>query len=435
MILCYNHAMLTSYKTTYLSNGIGIVTLEKPDAQSVQIAIHVRVGSRNEPFELNGASHFIEHMLFKGTRKRSAKKISQTIESVGGAINAFTDRDNTCYYTKVPYNKSNVAFNVLSDLFYNSTFDEKEFDRERQVIIEEIRMYDDQPDSVALDALLAQLWSGHPLGRPILGPIDIVQNIQRDDIVRYKEEQYAPERTLFSFIGKINHETCVKWVKSVASHLENSAIIREPETYSRAIPLDPFTLIRRDIQQTHIALGWRTPGFADSKDGYPYAVVLLSTLLGESMMSRLFQTIRERRGLCYNINSFTSLCADSGALIITAGCDPKKAYQGTKAVLAEIRKLIEKPISKAELKRTVEYLCGRFRLRLDSMPMGWIAGRVLFTQPVNPEEMIERFRALTPEDIQNAAKLYLQPHHLAMTIVAPHKVQKTASLWASLMKY
>ncbi|MDO5462718.1 MAG: pitrilysin family protein [bacterium] len=426
--------MLEHLKFTRLANGIGILTFSKPEAQSVQLAIRVRVGSRNETEALNGASHFIEHMLFKGTPSRSAKMISQTIEGVGGSINAFTDRDNTCYYTKVPYDKAKIAFDVLTDLFYNASFDAKEFDRERNVITEEIRMYDDQPDSVAMDQLIQQLWSGHPLGRPILGPIDTIQSVSRKDILAYRKANYIPSRTIYSFCGRIDHKTCVAMVSKSAGRLRNPSFVREAEVYSPAIPMDPFALTRREIQQTQVAMGWRIPGFAD-KAGYPYALCALSALLGESMMSRLFQSIRERRALCYNINSFTTLCNDNGALIIAAGCDPKKAYHGTKAILAEIRKLIEKPIPKAEFKRTIEYICGRFRLRMDASPMGWYAGRALFDRPMDPEADIAALRALTPQDLQTAAATYLRPEQLALSIVAPTHAQHGAAEWCSLMNY
>jgi predicted Zn-dependent peptidase len=426
--------MLDQLKFTRLANGIGILTLAKPEAQSVQMAIHVRVGSRNEPEALNGASHFIEHMLFKGTPTRSAKAISQAIEGVGGALNAYTDRDNTCYYAKVPYDKADIAFDVLTDLFYNATFDPKEFDRERRVIIEEIRMYDDQPDSVAMDQLVQQLWSGHPLGRPILGPIDTIMSVPRQAILDYRKANYTPSRTIYAFCGRVNHEECVAKVKQRFGRLREPKTTREPEVYSRAIPMDPFVLTRREIQQTQLAMGWRIPGFADAK-GYPYALCALSALLGESMMSRLFQSIRERRALCYSINSFTTLGNDNGALIITAGCDPAKAFLGAKAILAEIRKLIEKPIPKAEFNRTIEYLCGRFRLRMDASPIGWFAGRALFDRPMDPEEDLLALRNLTPQDLQTAAATYLRPEQLALSIVAPHHAQHTAADWSSIMNY
>lgn len=425
--------MLDTLRISELSNGIKVVTLSKPQAEGVQVAIHARVGSRNETEALNGASHFIEHMLFKGTPRRTAKAISQAIEGQGGAINAYTDRDNTCYYAKVPYDKADIALDVLGDLFYNASFDPKELDRERRVIAEEIRMYDDQPDSVALDRLASQLWAGHPLGRPILGPIDGVLTMPRADLLAYRKANYAPRRTLFSFAGRVEHEACVRAVSRLAGRLRNPKELREPEPFSRAIPLEPFSLIRRGIQQTQLAFGWRMPGFL-SADELP-AAAFLSCLLGETMMSRLFQSIRERRGLCYSVSSDLTLATDCGALIVAAGCDPSKAYGGAKAILAEIRRLIEKPVGAAELRRTRDYLCGRFRLRMDGAPIGWAAGRVLFGLPVEPEALLEGYRAVTAADIQALAQRYLRPEGLAMTVVAPEKARHSAEEWVCLLNY
>ncbi len=425
--------MLDTLRISKLSNGITVVTLAKPQAEGVQVAIHARVGSRNEPEALNGASHLIEHMLFKGTPRRSAKAISQAIESQGGALNAYTDRDNTCYYAKVPYDKADVALDVLGDLFYNASFDPKELDRERRVIAEEIRMYDDQPDSVALDRLAAQLWSGHPLGRPILGPLVGVLTLPRADLLAYRKAHYAPCRTLFSFAGRVDHDACVKAVSKLAGRLRNPKTLHEPEPFSRAIPLEPFSLIRRGIQQTQLAFGWRMPGFL-AADELP-AAAFLSCLLGETMMSRLFQSIRERRGLCYSVSSDLTLATDCGALVVAAGCDPAKAYGGAKAILAEIRRLLERPVGPAELRRTRDYLCGRFRLRMDGTPIGWAAGRVLFGLPHDPADILERYRAVTAADIQALAQRHLRPDQLAMTVVAPEKARHDAEEWARLLTY
>jgi predicted Zn-dependent peptidase len=424
--------MLDSFHVTTLPNGIKVATLEKPQAESVQVSIHVRVGSRNEPEAVNGASHFIEHMLFKGTQKRSAKAISHAIEGQGGIINAFTDKDNTCYYAKVPYDKAFSALEVLGDLFYNATFDEKELNRERQVIAEEIHMYDDQPDSVAIERLSAQLWSGHPLGRPILGPKETILTLPREDLLRYRATQYAPSRTLFSFAGRISHAKCVKAVEKMTAHLVDPSPLREPEPFSRACPQDSLSVTRRAIQQTQLAFGWRTPGLLDAKT-LP-ALSLLSCALGESMMSRLFQNIRERKGYCYSIHSGTMLCLDTGALVITAGCEAAKAANCTRAVLNEIRKLAEKPLSAAELRRTRDYLCGRFRLRMDASPIGWLSGRVLFDLPHDPDALLESYRAVTAEDLQTLAATLLTPERLSLAVVAPDTLTRTDEAWSKLIK-
>lgn len=425
--------MLDTLQITELSNGIKVVSLEKPHAESVQVAIHARVGSRNETEAQNGASHFIEHMLFKGTAKRSAKAISQAIEGQGGSINAFTDKDNTCYYAKVPYDRALAALEVLGDLYYNSTFDEKELNRERQVIAEEIFMYDDQPDSVAMDRLGSQLWSGHPLGRPILGTLENVLNIPRETLLDYRASQYAPSRTVFSFAGRISHEKCVRAVEKLAGHHANPTTLRDPEPFSRACPQDPLTITRRAIQQTQLAFGWRAPGLLEASR-LP-ALSFLSCALGETMMSRLFQNIRERKGLCYSVTSGTTLCQDCGALLITAGCDAAKAANCTKSILAEIRKIIEKPLPTAELRRTRDYLCGRFRLRMDGAPIGWAAGRVLFGLPPDPEAILEGFRNVTAADIQTLAAEILTPERLSLAVVTPEKDRRTPTTWSKLMDY
>ena len=423
--------MLESLQITTLDNGIKVVTLTNPHAEGVHVGIHARVGSRNETEALNGASHFIEHLLFKGTKKRSAKAISQAIEGQGGLINAYTDKDNTCYFAKVPYDRASVAIDVLGDLFYNATFDAKELERERSVIIEEINMYDDQPDSVAMDQLNRQLWAGHPLGRPILGPIENILNLSRESLMAYRDAQYTPNRTVFAFHGRIRHDVCVKKVEKLAGHLKNPETIREPETFTRAIPLEPFAITRRHIQQTQIAMGWRTPGLME-QERLP-TLALLSCVLGESMMSRLFQTIRERKGLCYSIHSGTALCHDCGALIIAAGCDSKKAFQGTQAIIGEINKLVRTPLSAAELRRTRDYLCGRFRLTLDRAPMGWAVGRILFGFDVNPAVLLDGYRAVTAQDVQTLATELFAQQPTALSVVAPTDARPKDATWEKLI--
>lgn len=423
--------MLENLRISRLSNGITVVSLAKPEAESARVAIRVRVGSRNETEALNGASHFIEHMLFKGTARRSAKGISQAIEGQGGSINAYTDRDNTCYYAKVPYDKLTTALSVLTDLFYNSVFDPRELDRERRVISEEIRMYDDQPDSVAMDQLVSQLWAGHPLGRTILGPMENVLSMPRSALLAYRAEHYAPSRTVFAFGGRVDHDRCVRAVERLTAGLREPAHLREPEPFTRAIPLEPFALLRRPIQQTQLAFGWRTPGFrAYCQDP---TVGFLSGVLGESMMSRLFQNLREKRGLCYSVYSALSLCIDCGALVIAAGCDPAKAHRGAKAILEETRRLAERPLGAAELRRTRDYLIGRFRLRMDSSALEWAVTRLLWGLDLEPEAILEALRAVTPDTLQSAAQALFRPDNLAFTVVAPEHTKPASEAWARLI--
>ncbi len=408
--------MLKNVKVTTLPNGIRVVTMAKPDAEGVRIAIHARVGSRNEPFELNGASHFIEHMLFKGTAKRSAQHVTRSIEGQGGNINAYTDRDNTCYYAAVPHEKQRVALDILTDIYLNASFDAKELDKERRVIVEEIRMYDDQPDSVAFETMIMQLWSGHPLGRTILGPEETILSLPREALLAYRAQHYAPSRTLFAFAGRVQHDRCVADVWKRTAHLKAPTALREPEPFSRIIPLEPYRFIARPIAQAQIALGWRIPGMEDQDAAAKYRT--LSCLLGESMMSRLFQHLRERKGLCYSVAADAAFYTDCGALCITAGCDATRGKIATKSILEELDKLAQKPISAAELRRTKDYLCGRFRLRMDGLPIGWIATRTLFGYDADPNQLLARYRAVTATDLQHCAQTLLQSPH-ALTLVAP----------------
>ena len=422
--------MLKNLRVSELANGIRVVTLSKPDAEGVRLAIHVRVGSRNESEALNGVSHFIEHMLFKGTVRRSAKAISQSIEAQGGSINAYTDRDNTCYYALVPREKLTLALDVLGDLFYHSVFDPKEFERERRVIAEEIRMYDDQPDCVAIDRLVSQLWQKHPLGKPIAGTLRSVAGLSRSDVLAYLKAQYTPERTLFAFSGSVDHDACVEAVKALAGRLRRGRGVREPKPFNGRVAVQPIGIVRRAIQQTQLAFGWRTPGVAQREEMPPLA--MLSCLLGETMMSRLFQNIRERRGLCYSVSSGLSLGLDTGALVVTAGCDSARAMQCATAIREEMRRLCDRPASSAEVRRTCDYLCGRFRLKLDEAPIGWVAGRVLFGLPVDPEAVLEAYRAVTPQEIQSLAQRLVEGGQCAMTVVAPEGATPSDGAWEAL---
>lgn len=421
--------MLKSLHVSRLGNGITVVTLAKPEAEGVRVAIHARVGSRNESEALNGASHFIEHMLFKGTPTRSAKALSQAIEGRGGSFNAYTDRDSTCYYATVPYEKQTLALDLLTDMYLNASFDPKELDRERKVIVEEIRMYDDQPDSVAFDRMIAQLWSGHPLGWPILGPADTILSMSREALLGYRARQYAPSRTLFAFAGRVEHEACVAAVERRTAHLRDPAALGEPEPFSRIMPIDPLGVECRRIAQTQLAFGWRIPGTSDLRAAAVFR--MLACLLGGSMMSRLFQHLRERRGLCYSVSADAAFYTDCGVLCVTAGCDPTRAYRAARSVTDEMARLADRPVSEAELRRTRDYLCGRFRLRMDGLPIGWAASRILFGLDADPEAQLALFRSVTAADLQAAARM-LTREVMTLSVVAPEDGPVPAAKWAAV---
>lgn len=425
--------MLEKLKVTALDNGIRVVSYPEQDSESVRMGIFVRVGSRNERLCEGGVSHFIEHMLFRGTAKRTARAISEAIEGHGGDMNAWTSQDTTCFYAKVPHNKATSCFGVLGDLFYHSTFEARALERERHVIAEEIRMYADQPDTVAQERLMAQLWEDHPLGRPILGTMESVLAMKREQLVDYWQTNYVPSRMVFAFGGRVKHERCVAMVERLAGHLKNPANLREPEVFSRAIPMSPFSLERRvGIQQAQLAMGWRTPGWTESTR-LP-AVAYLSCILGETMFSRLPQRLRERLGLCYSVNSGVTQMFDCGALQIAAGCDPERALKATTAILSEVRSLIERPISAVELRKMRNYLCGRYRLRMDA-PLWGVATRILFGIEVDPEGTLARLEGVTAADIQREAATLLTPENLVMAAVLPQNTVGSTEQWMNVTNY
>ncbi len=421
--------MLTRLQTTTLPNGIRVVSLAQPMLESARVAIWAKVGSRYESDELAGASHFIEHLLFKGTPKRSAIKISQAIESQGGEMNAFTGNELTCYYATVPYEKAKVAFDVLSDMYYNALFDETEMDRERAVVLEEFNLYADRPDVVSQENLEALLWEGHPIGRPILGRRQVIQSISREAIVSYRNAFYTTGATVFAFYGKVDHDQCVKWVVKATGHLP-AAPLRAPEPYARVVPQGHFNLQQKAINQTHLSLGWRNLGYRDEQRPI---IETMSCLMGENMSSRLFQKLREKRGLCYSIAAGNSAYADAGAWTVYAGCDPKRAFAGAKAIFNEVQLLASKAPSRAELKRTTDYLAGSLRLRLERNPLSWaVRNMLLLPTELSPAEMIAAYRAVTPQEISELAQQFT-PQSASLSIVSPQHDAVSEEKWRSLI--
>ena len=422
--------MLERLRSSRLANGIHVVSYEIPDAEEVKFYILLRVGGRNESAELSGASHFIEHMFFKGTPRRNAKEISQAIESLGGYANAATACETTVLYAKVPYEKAGVAVDVLADLLYNASFDPKELASERDVILSEIQMCDDQPDQVAFEANHAQLWPNHPLGRPIAGTAESVQTLTRSALLAHLKRHYIPANTLFAFSGRIDHDTCRRLVAPYAAKKRNPRILPQPVPFDSAAPHVPLQVIERDVRQTQLVFGWRTPGTDDLRENAILRV--LSALLGATSMSRLFQSVRERRGLCYAISSSCISRRDTGAFLISTGCFPEKARLCAKAIADEVRRLRERPVPAAELRRTLDYCRGSFRLHVD---MFWAAGRLLAGLPADPVAELEKLNAVTAADLQEAARRYLTPERLALTVLTPKDAGHGPDVWQPLFRH
>jgi predicted Zn-dependent peptidase len=389
-----------------------------PHLASVAVGLWVNTGGRHESARENGAAHFIEHMLFKGTRRRSAARISQDVEGIGGYLNAFTDEEHTCFYSRAVASRLPELLDVLFDMFLDSRFAPTEIAKERDVILEEQAMYRDQPAELVHDLLNQAQFPRHPLGRPVIGSARSVRGLQRKDLLGFLERRYVTGSTVIAAAGNLSHEALVKQVQPWLRRFRHGAHpIAEP---APAVPDKPRCLLHsKKTEQTHIALGFRT---ASRQDERRFALRLLNVLLGENMSSRLFQTIREEHGLAYNIQSTGTAWSDCGDLVISAGLDDAQLEKTLKLVFKEVRRLVERAPGKAELARARDYALGQSDLSLEgSEPMMmWLGEQVLgFGRVVPPEETRARIAAVQPSDISRVARDFLKPSGLSLALVSP----------------
>lgn len=410
--------MLDQVKQTQLPNGATVITAALPNAESVAIGIWVRVGGRYERPRLAGASHFIEHLLFKGTRRRSARAISQAIEGRGGYLNAFTQEDLTCFYARLPYEYLAQGFDVLADMYREPRLTPADVERERTVIIEEMRMYRDQPQHMAHEQLMEALWSRHALGQPLVGNDRSLAALTRDDLDDFRRAHYTPRNTIFAFAGRLDHTACVKLVeRAVAGQPAGRAGRFAPVDAN--VAQEPSRLLRREIEQVHAVLGFRTFGRHDDRR---FTLRVLNGVLGENMSSRLFQIVRERHGLAYSVQSSYQLFDETGAFTIAAGLDRVRAVQALRLIAREVRRVRDEPIAPGEWRRTRDYLIGQFRLGLEGAgsQMNWIGETLTqYGQYVRPEEILERLAAVTIADVQREARAVLDPRRLTLSVVVP----------------
>ena len=408
------------YQVTRLQNGLTIATAEMPHMASVSLGLWVGVGGRHEPEALNGVSHFIEHMLFKGTRRRSAREISQSVEGIGGYLNAFTDEENTCFYSKAQHERFDELLDVLMDMFLHSTFEPAEIAKERDVIKEELAMYLDQPHQHVQELLNETLWPDHPLGRSLTGTGKTIDSIGRSQMLRYQGEKYVTGTTLVVAAGNIRHATVVKAVRRHGSRLPSGVQPDfQPIVTSQTQPR--LRLCSKKTAQTQIALGIRT---CSRHDESRHALRVLNTILGENMSSRLFQVLREDRGLAYSIHSELDFFDDVGALIISAGLDTDKLPQALKLIVAELRRCMESTPTAAELRRARDYLIGQLDLGLEGTEnqMMWLGEQLLgYGKVILPSQTRQRLGEVTPAQVRAAAREFFRPDRTSLAIVSPLK--------------
>jgi predicted Zn-dependent peptidase len=407
-------------KTT-LKNGIRIVTKNMPYTHSVSMGVWVNVGARDESEPESGLSHFIEHMIFKGTRKRSAFQIAKEFDALGGNTNAFTTMENTCYYARVIDSHTETMVDILSDIFVNSLFDPSEIDKERPVILQEIGMVEDSPDEYVHMLSGHNFWGENPLGRSILGTPENIARFDAQTLKNFFQRLYQPDRILISAAGNIDHNHLVNLVRPVFETIQPRDGFPQRTTPTGRSVVD---LNHRKLEQIHICLSARGLSITDPRR---YTVSLLNTILGGNMSSRLFQEVRERRGLAYSVYSFISSHVDTGMFGFYMGVDPKRALETTRLVLNEIDRIKTEPVELSELHGAIEYTKGSLLLASESADNQMVRSaqnEIHFREDIALQDIIEKIEAVAAEEIQNLANELFNRNQMTLTLLGPVTADK-----------
>ncbi|WP_434511655.1 M16 family metallopeptidase [Desulfitobacterium sp. AusDCA] len=404
------------YQKAVLSNGVRVITEEIDYVRSVSIGLWVGAGSRDEREGNEGISHFIEHMLFKGTKNRTARELAESLESVGGQLNAFTTKEFTCFYAKVLDENLDLSIDVLSDMFFNSLFDEKEIEKEKRVVIEEIKMYEDSPDELIHDLFSEYVWDDHPLGKPILGTEESIRGLSREKILDYLSHHYAPDNLVVAVAGKINHEDVLKKLTPIFGEFKRGGKrILEGTPKEQAIQ----RYNTKDTEQMHLIIG--VPGLGqDDEDIYPMHI--FNNILGGGLSSRLFQEIREQRGLAYSVYSYHSTYVDTGMFAIYAGTTPSNTQEVVECILAELQEMRANGITADELAKTKAQIKGGLYLGLESASsrMSRLGKTELcYDRVISPEEMVEKLEKVTLEDVKRVMNRLWVKNKLSLVMLGP----------------
>ncbi len=399
---------------TRLPNGLRVVTEAMLGVPSATIGVWVENGSRYERPEQAGISHYLEHLYFKGTERRSAAQIAEEADAVGGVLNAFTGKESTCYYAKVLGENVAIAEDILSDIFLHSRFDPTEIDRERSVILQEIAQAEDQPDDYIHELFNLRYWPGHPLSFPVAGRSETVKDLTQADFLAFIEQRYRPDRLIIAAAGDIEHEHIVEWANREFGGLSG---VTPPPNGEAPQASRNVTYEQKNLEQVHLCLG--TPGIGH---GAPerYAAYLMNTALGGGMSSRLFQEVREKRGLVYSVYSFLNSYADGGYLGIYAGTSPDSVDEVMTLILRELQKMERDGLAPGELARAKNQLKGNILLGLETSDsrMHRIArNEIYFGADVSPAEVAARIDATTNDEIIALAKKLFDTDARGLTLV------------------
>ncbi len=399
-----------------LNNGLRVIIEPLSDFSSISVGLWILTGSRDEDPNLVGISHLIEHLAFKGTPSRSAKQIALEIDSLGGVLNAFTSKEFTSFYAKVLGDSLPHALSILSDTTMNSLFRGEDINKEREIILQEISMVEDAPEDFVHDLHTREFWSGHSLGRPILGTSDSLKAITRKSILSYHQERYCPGSMIITAAGALDPDKLFAELERSYGGLAQGS---SPEIRKAPEPTPRIRVVNRDLEQVHFCTGFESIAVGDERR---YALFLMNTILGAGMSSRLFQKIREEHGLAYSVYSYPSAYQDTGMLTIYCGTSIDGFPTALDLVRQESKKLRENPVSAVELDVAKRQLKGNLLLGLESTSnrMSQLArNEIYYGRHIAPEQIVEGIDKVTAGDISELAATIINPDRMALTVIGP----------------
>lgn len=413
-----NRIQRQAYHRTILPNGLKIVSAPRPEVESVGLGIWINAGGRYENRRVNGISHFLEHLLFKGTKTRTSQAIKQGIEGVGGTLNAFTDEEFTCVWAKVQPKDFKGSLEVLSDMVLHSQLAPKEIEKERQVVIEEIRMYKDLPMQYVHDLLNTLLWPKHPLGMILSGTEASVKRIHRRDLLAFQQRFYNPSNICIAACGRVSHRELVEaaqrlWARVPPGRLQKCRPIRQQQRKPR------LKVENKQTEQTHLSLGFRAFPRVHPQI---HALNLLNIILGGNMSSRLFQKVREERGLCYEIGSQVKRYRDTGLFSISAGVEHKNLLRCLQVIVEELKRVRREPVQSKEFEQAKEFFRGQLLFALEDTVehMTWVGEcEMVLGQVQHVEKIVAQVEAIRRLDVTQAARSIVRPQRLSLAVIGP----------------
>ncbi|RKY32625.1 MAG: insulinase family protein [Candidatus Omnitrophota bacterium] len=411
------------WKEFTLDNGIGVIYKNLKEFYSVCVGVWVRIGSRFEDEKISGISHFIEHLLFKGTKKRTYREIKESVEGVGGSFNGFTSEEVTCYWIKILKDYFEIPFDVLSDMVQNPLFKENDIERERMVIIEEINMYRDLPSRYVHELFDEIVFHGHPLGRPISGRIESVKNIKREDLLDFLQKNYTAENIVLSICGNFEEDDLKRYSEKYFGSIRKSGKENEFIEFKNRSE-KRLKVLYKETEQCHFCLGGLTFSRFDKRK---YALQVLNIILGGNMSSRLFNEVREKRGLAYDIKSYVKFYQDTGNFVISAGVAPSKITEALKVIKNELIKIREKGVKKKEIEMAKKFLISQFLMVFeDNLEYMMYLGeeKLLKKKPSSIKETVESIKKVNKDDVENVARDILNNENLYICLIGPVKKEE-----------